>query len=63
VSDEGTLGAFPRVSDSGRHFSGYSFVAVDKSEQEKAKAWIAALPLAMTANKNQNPSHPFGMTF
>jgi len=26
VSDEGTR----RVSDSGRHFSGYSFVAVDK---------------------------------
>ena len=30
VSDEGTPGAFPGVSDSGRHFSGYSFVAVDK---------------------------------
>ena len=32
VSDEGTLGVFPRVSDAGRHFSGYSFFAVDKSD-------------------------------
>ncbi len=30
VSDEGTPSVLLGVSDSGRHFSGYSFVAVDK---------------------------------